>query len=111
MHAVPLPAGEVADPLLLIASLEVEAGAVGPAVDLAVADLHVLDAAGDLDVDAYTDAELLDIAALTPVLLFGAQRAMIVDLAVHHDHVAGGGVDHRLRAGRRKIDDREPGIA
>jgi hypothetical protein len=51
VDAVALAAGQLADRLLLVGALEVEAGAVRPAVDLAVADLHVLDALGDLLVD------------------------------------------------------------
>ena len=44
VHPVALAAGQVADALLLVGALEVEAGDVGAAVDLAVADLQVVDA-------------------------------------------------------------------
>src|SRR4051812_15735889 len=46
MDSVALAAGQVADLLLLVAALEVEAGDICATVDLAVADLHVLDVAG-----------------------------------------------------------------
>ena len=57
VHAVALAAGQVADALLLVGALEVEAGDVRPPVDLAVADLHVVDAAGDLLVDGGVGVE------------------------------------------------------
>ena len=48
VDAVALAAGEVADFLLLVGAVEVEAGDVGPGVDLAPAHLERVVPAGDL---------------------------------------------------------------
>ena len=48
MDAVALASGEGADARLLVGSLEVEAGGVLAGVDLAIADLDLLVAFGDL---------------------------------------------------------------
>ncbi len=57
VQPVALATREVADALLLVGALEVEAGDVRAAVDLAVADLQVVDAAGDLLVDRLVGVE------------------------------------------------------
>src|SRR5947207_14394403 len=60
------------------------------------------------------DQERLGIAGAAPINVraeFLADGAMVVNFAVGHNDVAGGRVHHRLGAGRRKIDDGEPGIA
>src|SRR5262249_45176444 len=48
MEPVAFSTREIADLLLLIGALEVEAGDVGATVHLARADLHEIDATGDL---------------------------------------------------------------
>ena len=59
MQPVALATREIADALLLVGALEVEAGDVRAAVHLAVADLHEVDAAGDLLVDGLVGVERL----------------------------------------------------
>jgi hypothetical protein len=65
VDAVALAAREVADELLLVGALEVEARHVRAAVDLAVADLDHVVAAGDLLVDGLVGVEV--VAALVDV--------------------------------------------
>src|SRR6185295_8099647 len=48
MHTVSFATRQIPDTLLLVAPLEVEAGAIRASMDLAVANLHVFDATGDL---------------------------------------------------------------
>src|SRR6188472_3814759 len=68
VHPVALAARQVADALLLVGALEVEAGDVGPSVHLAVADLELVDASGDLLVHGGVAVEavatLVDVAEL-----------------------------------------------
>ena len=51
VHPVALAAREIAHAFLLVAALEIEARHVSAAIDLSVADLHVLDVVGDLLID------------------------------------------------------------
>src|SRR5262249_39861440 len=47
MHAVALAAGELADLLLLVGALEIERRAIGARIDLALAELQLIEPAGD----------------------------------------------------------------
>ena len=38
----------------------------------------------------------------------GPQVGVVVDLAVEDDHIARGGIHHRLMTGRREVEDRQP---
>jgi hypothetical protein len=71
VHAVALAAGELADLLLLVGALEVEARDVGARVHLAVADLDLVRAAGDLLPDGLVGVErvarLVDVGELDRV--------------------------------------------
>ena len=49
--------------------------------------------------------ELLPLAFQAP-----PQIAVIVDLAVERDDVPGNGIEHRLDAGRRQVEDRKPAV-
>jgi len=58
--------------------------------------------------------ECLGIARAFPIYVrpqLRAQSPVIIDFAVHHDHIARDRICHRLRAGRRKIDDRQSRVA
>ena len=78
VHAVALAAGELADLLLLVGALEVEAGHVGARVHLAVADLDLVLAAGDLLPDGLVGvqrvARLVDVGQLDGVAERAARR-------------------------------------
>jgi hypothetical protein len=69
VHAVALAARKVADLLLLVAALEVEGRAIGARIDLALAQLDDVVAAGDFLPDGLVGIErvaaLVDIAELT----------------------------------------------
>ena len=69
VQAVALAAREVADLLLLVGALEVEARHVRPAVDLAVADLEMIDATRDLLVDRLVTVEPITTSPLSGVSL------------------------------------------
>src|SRR5579864_8834721 len=68
MDTVAFPARELADLLLLVGSLEVEAGDVGPSVELAAPDHDPVLTFGDLFVDGFVGIEgiaaLVDVAKL-----------------------------------------------
>jgi hypothetical protein len=71
MHAVALAAREHADLLLLVAALEVEGRAIAARIDLALAEIDDLVAAGDFLPDGLVVVErvarLVDIAELAPL--------------------------------------------
>ena len=68
MDAVPFAARQVADLLLLVLALKIEAGDVGPGVHLAIAHLDRVMTAGDFLVDGLFRVErvavLIDVAQL-----------------------------------------------
>src|SRR5215472_5599992 len=119
MDPVALAAGELADLLLLVGALEVEAGDIGAARHLALAELDDIESVGDFFPDGLVRpkrvARLVDIAELDRIA--DAQGAAI-DLLLAHDHaeegrLAGtvGADDADDAAGRQaeiEIVDQEP---
>jgi hypothetical protein len=75
MHAVALAARQHADLLLLVGALEVEGAAIGARIDLALAEIEDVVAAGDFLPDVLLVVErvarLVDVAELTdsPILI------------------------------------------
>ena len=99
MHAVALAARELADLLLLVGALEVEGRAIGARVHLALAELELIEAAGDflphglLAVERV--ARLVDIAELHRLAdLDGA----VVGLLLPGDHAEQRGLAGAVRA-------------
>src|SRR3954451_286984 len=101
VHPISFTAAEIADSLLLIAALEVEAGAVRPSVDLTIADLHVLDTASDLFVDGGVGVErvtrLVDVRQV--------DRVADGDAAGVHGLLRGQHLEQRRLAGAVRPDD------
>ena len=100
MDPVALAAGEQADLLLLIGALEVEGRAIGAGVDLALAEIEHLVAAGDLLVERLAGIErvarLVDIAEL--------HRLADLDRAVVRLLLAGDHAEQRRLAGAVRPD-------
>src|ERR1043166_7698492 len=99
MHAVALAARELADLLLLIGALEVEGGAIGARVDLALAEREHVLAAGNLLPHAVLAfqavARLVDIAE--PPALADRDSA-VIRLLLIRDHAKQRGLAGAVRA-------------
>src|SRR6185437_5666111 len=111
VHAVALAARERADLLLLVGALEVEGAAIGARVDLALAELELVETAGNLLPDGRVAVEgvarLVDIAELHGLAdLDGAGIGLV--LAGDHAEQRGlaGAVraDHADDAARRQLE-------
>src|SRR5215210_7413705 len=100
MQAVALAAGEHADILLPVGALEVEGRALGAVVELALAELEHLVAAGDLLIERLAGlqrvARLVDIAEL--------HRLADADLAAIRLVLAGDHAEQRRLAGPVRPD-------
>src|SRR5262245_65759394 len=107
VHAIALAAREVADALLLIGALEVERGDIGARRDLAVAELDLILAVGDLLPDGLRRIEgvtaLVDVRQLDRVA--DAQRPA-VGLFLAGDHA-----EQRRLAGPVRPDDADDAAA
>ena len=111
VHAVALAAGELADARLLVGALEVEAGRVLARVDLAVADLDVLVAFGDLLPDGLGGvqrvARLVDVGELDGVAEheLAAVGGLLAGDHPEERRLAGAvGADHADDAGARQVE-------
>jgi hypothetical protein len=92
VDAVALAAGEHADLLLLVGALEVEGGDVGAAVDLALAELEVVGAAGDLLVDGAVASRRRGTGRRRTSLTVSPIRCAAVGLLLAGDHAEQGGL-------------------
>ena len=107
VHAVALAAGELADQLLLLRALEVEAADVAARGRLVVADLDHVEAAGDLLPDG-----LLVIERLARLVDVGqAHRRADADLAGIGCFGAGEHAEQRGLAGAVRADDADDAAA